>query len=98
MNDKLGIMPDSVEHIARLESKLKKLEQNKSVKKDNSINKLSGKNILESMNDYRQMFMMDLNRNDQNSVNLNAEMAEYNSIILESIDKSYLEVIFLEFN
>jgi len=64
------------------ESKLSKL------KKSNPMN-ISGKDLITSMSQFRDIYMQGymLNTNITNNV------SHENSIIVESIDKSYLEVI-----
>ena len=72
-----GILPDSAAHIARLESKLKKL-------KKNDLNKVTGKDLIKSMSQFKEIYMQDYFRHS--NINL-----EDNPV--QSVDKSYLEVI-----
>ena len=104
----VGLLPDSAAHIARLgkslffcllcytkkknksfnifnifklENKLKKL-------KNNNADKLTSKDLLSSLNQLKEMYMSNFICNDNPTQGLNS-----NEIVLENVDKSYLEVL-----
>lgn len=54
----------------------------------NDPKKVSGKDMLSSMNQFKEIYMNDFFRNNTNPTSVSAESA----IILENVDKSYIEV------
>lgn len=54
----------------------------------NDPKKVSGKDMLSSMNQFKEIYMNDFFRNKTNPTSVSAESA----IILENVDKSYIEV------
>ena len=55
--------------------------------KKQDLNKVTGKDLLSSMNQFKDIYMNDFFRNDK--LNQGSSSTE---IILENVDKSYLEV------
>ncbi|CAF0964983.1 unnamed protein product [Brachionus calyciflorus] len=75
-----GLMPDSGAHVARLESKLKK------IKNSNQSTKVTGKSLVASLNEFNQIYMQVYMKNGQRS-----DVTEQNSILLETVSSTYLE-------
>jgi hypothetical protein len=75
-----GLMPDSAAHIARLESKLKKM-------KKLDQNKVTGKDLLSSMHEFKDIYMNDFFKSDV----ISNKGCSSNEITLENVDKTYLE-------
>jgi hypothetical protein len=61
--------------------------------KKNDPNKITGKDLISSMSQFKQIYMSDYFRNNApNNPGTSGELSNENAIIVETIHKSYLEV------